>query len=531
MKQLSASGKASTGLILFFLTASVLTSFAQVTEEWVKRYSHFSEDRAAAIAVGKNGNIYVSGRSGDDVVAKCYSPAGDTLGTVRYEVSGSIATWGMLVDDSNYVYMTGYQYAAWPTGSQAIVIKSDPMFQNPNMWLQHYSISSAGKAIALDDSLNIYATGECNGEDVFTFKLNQNAWGRWTKVSNFGFYDCGIEIMVDHSRHAYVLAISKNSTNSYSDFLLIKYDPDGDTMWTARYNGNGYENKPASLKLDDDGNIYMSGTIYSGPDEKENFVVLKYDSSGNRKWLATYNGPGNYIDQVAYMCLDDSANVFVAGTSAGTTSDLAVVKYDSSGNRKWAGRFDYNNSNNDAKQLCVDRGGNVYVIGNIVKENGDEDYETVKFDRDGNLEWNISYGSPGSVWDRPVAIAVDSISGVYVTGSSADGAGGYDWLTIKYSQQPVGVKHPAVSEGFLLMQNYPNPFTKSTTITWQLPEKAHVVLKVYDFAGRELETLVDCDQIKGDHKVIFNASGLPVGMYLVRIRANDFSEAKRICIY
>jgi len=71
-----------------------------------------------------------------------------------------------------------------------------------------------------------------------------------------------------------------------------------------------------------------------------------------------------------------------------------------------------------------------------------------------------------------------------------------------------------------LFRNYPNPFTESTTITWQLTKAAHVILIVYDFTGREMKTLVDCTQEKGEHLIKFDASGLPAGVYFYQLRAN-----------
>jgi hypothetical protein len=83
---------------------------------------------------------------------------------------------------------------------------------------------------------------------------------------------------------------------------------------------------------------------------------------------------------------------------------------------------------------------------------------------------------------------------------------------------------------YQLFQNYPNPFNTTTTISWQLPLKAHVVLKVYDFTGREIKTLVNCNQTKGEYKVNFNASGLPAGVYFYQLMANGRCEAKMMVV-
>jgi photosystem II stability/assembly factor-like uncharacterized protein len=84
--------------------------------------------------------------------------------------------------------------------------------------------------------------------------------------------------------------------------------------------------------------------------------------------------------------------------------------------------------------------------------------------------------------------------------------------------------------GNTLIQNYPNPFSESTTITWQLPKDAHVVLKVFDFTGREVKTLVDCEQEKGEQKAKFDAAGLSSGVYFYQLRADGNVETRKMII-
>jgi len=83
---------------------------------------------------------------------------------------------------------------------------------------------------------------------------------------------------------------------------------------------------------------------------------------------------------------------------------------------------------------------------------------------------------------------------------------------------------------FLLSQNYPNPFTETTTISWQLTQRAHVVLKVHDFTGREVKTLVDSGQAQGKHQVAFDATSLPAGVYFIQLHANGRVETKKILV-
>ncbi|MCH8962493.1 MAG: T9SS type A sorting domain-containing protein, partial [Bacteroidetes bacterium] len=78
---------------------------------------------------------------------------------------------------------------------------------------------------------------------------------------------------------------------------------------------------------------------------------------------------------------------------------------------------------------------------------------------------------------------------------------------------------PAVPGAFVLSQNYPNPFTLSTTIRYRVPRTASVTLTVHDVLGRTVATLVDGQQAPGEHVAAFEAAALPNGVYLYRLQA------------
>ncbi|RPI00524.1 MAG: T9SS C-terminal target domain-containing protein [Ignavibacteriae bacterium] len=72
---------------------------------------------------------------------------------------------------------------------------------------------------------------------------------------------------------------------------------------------------------------------------------------------------------------------------------------------------------------------------------------------------------------------------------------------------------------FALEQNYPNPFNPTTSITFCLPDKKTVTLKIYDLLGREMAMLLHGQQSAGVHTVQWNASGFPSGIYFYRLTA------------
>ncbi len=95
-------------------------------------------------------------------------------------------------------------------------------------------------------------------------------------------------------------------------------------------------------------------------------------------------------------------------------------------------------------------------------------------------------------------------------------------------------------EHFVLLPSYPNPlrlsaFNAETRLVYQLPERAHVKLALYDILGREVIILVDADREPGTHQVMWNgrdAAGalLPSGIYIYRLVTPRFSSSQRLLL-
>ena len=73
---------------------------------------------------------------------------------------------------------------------------------------------------------------------------------------------------------------------------------------------------------------------------------------------------------------------------------------------------------------------------------------------------------------------------------------------------------------FNLFQNYPNPFNPTTTIQYQLPERSNVILDVYNSNGQLVKSLIDKIQEPGLYQVNFDASNLPSGTYISKLKTN-----------
>lgn len=100
----------------------------------------------------------------------------------------------------------------------------------------------------------------------------------------------------------------------------------------------------------------------------------------------------------------------------------------------------------------------------------------------------------------------------------------------QFEYSPIIEVNVSLPTKFALMQNYPNPFNPTTTIAYELPTRAKVLLKVYDMLGREVATLVNGEQTAGRYAQPFNANALSSGVYFYRLQAGNFVETKKMML-
>ena len=140
----------------------------------------------------------------------------------------------------------------------------------------------------------------------------------------------------------------------------------------------------------------------------------------------------------------------------------------------------------------------------------------------------IDAGNPASEYNDPEdpfnpGYALWPAMGYLRNDMGAFGGGGVNyWLTVEEEES-------STIEGVLSLKSFPNPFSTSCTVCYQLEEASHVNLSVYDLSGRLVETLVDQVVPSGQYSEYFDASDLFSGMYLIRLVAGDLSTSRR-CI-
>jgi len=364
---------------------------------WVRRYNGpgNSHDIATAIVMDVSGNVYVTGGSVGsntfyDYATIKYSPAGDTLWVRRYNGPGDDddRASALAVDDSGNVFVSGMSYAD-STSYDYLTIKYSPA--GDTLWVRRYNgpgnSFDYANALTVDNSGNVYVTGESYGSGTF------------------------------------------------SDYATIKYSSAGDTLWVRRYNGPGDSLDCANaLTVDDSRNVYVTGKSFGivtffEDYATDDYATIKYDSNGDTLWTRRYNDPGNSADVANALAVDGNGNVYVTGHVS--SSDYATIKYNPNGDTTWVKR--YSQAGNDfATALAVDNNGNAYVTG--YSWGTSFDYATIKYSSFGDTLWVIRYNGPGNGSDEAYAIALDNSGNLYVTGGSDGGnLTGSDYTTIKYS--------------------------------------------------------------------------------------------------
>jgi len=496
------------------------------SEEWNSSYTGpgISQDNSVDLTTDGQGNIYVTGISeglntSSDYATVKYNSSGAEQWVVRYNGSGNSndKSSAIAVDSFGNVYVTG---ASTVSGASLDYTTIKYYSDGTEQWISAYTglgISyDYATDMAVDGSGNVYVIGFSGPQysyDYATVKYNPEGVEQWTSLfeGSGNSVDKPKALALDHEGNVYVTGNSgyvycHHGCTFYSDSIVtVKYKEDGVEEWVAITN-NGYV---SALAVDNVGNAYMAGKI------EGHFAVVKYNLDGEEEWLAK-----NGIGSASTIDVDGLGNSYVAGRLG---EDFATAKLNPDGELQWV----VLQNNGSATSLLIDEYENIYVTGN-----SDGDIVTIKYSTDGNQIWTAKYDGPDSYpVDNAIAIALDDSRNVIVTGSST---GDYSsiYTTIKYIQIQVSVEEQGanIPKFYNISQNYPNPFNPTTTIEYSLPKTGNVSLIAYNLLGEEVTHLVSESQQAGYHKVIWDASNLPSGIYFYRLQAGDFIETRKMIL-
>ena len=377
-----------------------------------------------------------------------------------------------------------------------------------------------------------------------------------------------------------LVAFSDNDPAVVGDVFLLSYTDEGTLRWSRRIGGPrhdviaDWQDPDGAFAIDGAGNTYLGGFFSEGATFGEGqpgevtlseaaYALFSYDAEGTLRWVRTAADLGVSANAGPWrLAVDAEGHLFVdwfvlstVGVHTVTVGDTTftdpgyggefLTKVAPDGTLRWVRQLK-SDGNENIQALAVDAEGHVYVAGQFdgwylqledtVLRKQDlqldrEDGFVAHYDGEGRLLWAGHAAGPSM--QRIVAIVAGPEGDLYVAGEFQEtlrlgaetlegrSAGGVELFVAKYAAASITSKQAetGVPVSALRSQAYPNPFSGSTTIGYEVPEHGRVRLAVYDVLGREVAVLLDGVRAAGVHEARFEAAHHASGLYLYRLEA------------
>src|SRR5690606_23771685 len=185
------------------------------------------------------------------------------------------------------------------------------------------------------------------------------------------------------------------------NYYTAKYDSNGNTLWVASYNNiYNHNDYMEDAVLDKENNIIVTGISAKTGELGWDYLTIKYNSNGDSLWVRRFNPDTISNDEPVSVVTDKNNNVFVTGKSDRATfwNKISTVVYSPSGEQKYVILYDTNapfRSHEPVKMLC-DTSGSIYICGNSQNANGEWDMVVLKYSPVVSSIQQISNEVPGS---------------------------------------------------------------------------------------------------------------------------------------
>jgi hypothetical protein len=338
-----------------------------------------------------------------------------------------------------------------------------------------------------------------------------NDWGNSVvQTSDGGFLVAGVTCSFDSANQ---------------DMFVSKFDPYGRRIWTKTI-GGPREDECNTVIETSDGGFVLSGTTKSFGAGDEDWLLVKFDSSGNNVWTKIIGGSledgwGRMIES------SDGSEVIVGWTGA----NLLLAKLDSSGNYLWAKTLSVPDGCHGYSVTEASDGGLVVTGFKTLYVTDGEDILLAKFDASGNHLWTKILG--GQRNDHPYFVIEVSDSGLVVTGwtesfdasstdlflTKLDASGNHLWTRrLNLTGNDIGTSIIEVDDG-LVVTGYAKAFE---------PDSAVLLLTKFDTSGNHLWTRILGEASWDQGNAVIEASD---GKLAVTGYTNSFGVSKKDLLF
>lgn len=247
--------------------------------------------------------------------------------------------------------------------------------------------------------------------------------------------------------------IKKLGAADMRDAFLAKYNSAGDFIWAFSF-GDTYDDEILDLKIDNEGNIIVTGSFMGTIDLDPGTGTTNVTSvmSNNDGFLAKYNSSGNFIwgfsfgssanDYGKHIQINSNNDIYLDGyfnqsvdfdpgngnTSLTGTFDIFVAKYDKNANFIWAFKIGANGQEG-SHGLALDVHENIIIQGRFqqtvdfdpgsgttnLTASSNHDLFFAKYTKNGNFVWVKQLSGPSSKYGQ--GISTDADSNIYISGS------------------------------------------------------------------------------------------------------------------
>lgn len=389
-----------------------------------------------------------------------------TQRTYGYSTNDEWATNVFMTQDTLLV-ISGYTNSIGAGGYDGYVIKTKR--NGDTLWSRTYGWSDwdfIHDGVETYDGNYVFAgetySSSKGKNDLYYFKTNRNGAPLWIKRYGTDSAET-INSIIETSDSNLVMCGYTQDGNRAKDILVIKTDPNGDTLWEKRYGGS--QNDIATSLLEaKDGNIVIAGVTASMGFGGYDFYLMKLNQNGDSIWA--YNFGGTKDDFCNKVLETPKGEFFLGGWSKSFFAPVQdAVWYHTNGNGNYmsSGNAVFSQGNEqafNAGDVCYDGS---FVFGGISKAlgNGLEDYYLVKADTVG--------------------------------------------LSVANSKYMVSIDEPQING----LQVYPNPTKSSINISTQ---EMLSQIKLFDCTGR----LISVINTSANNQII-NLEMLHKGIYLLQI--------------